>query len=200
MKKMLLGMIALTTISIANAQGLGVQAGVNFSNLSIKSDGEKLEDLKLKTGFQVGVNYDIAIGDDFYVQPGLNFIQNGTKGKENGQSAQLSLNYLQLPVTFQYKPKLGAGKLILAGGPYVAYGIGKAKEKIGGTTNNYNWDDNLMKKVDAGAKLVAGYQLSNGLSLNLNTDLGLLDISKDGEDYDYSAKNTAFGLTLGFRF
>ena len=41
--------------------------------------GDKLDN-KLKTGFNAGVNAEIPVGVDFYVQPGLLF---STKGATN---------------------------------------------------------------------------------------------------------------------
>ena len=62
----------LTTAVFAQSKTtFGIRAGVNFQNLNGKTeDGDKI-DGKLKTGFNAGVNAEIPVGTDFYVQPGV---------------------------------------------------------------------------------------------------------------------------------
>ena len=192
---------AFSTVAIqSKAQtGLGVNAGVNFSNITGK---DASDDYELKTGFQAGITYDIGIADEFVIQPGLSYVQNGTKiGGTIGDAAdnpKLHLNYLQLPVTFQYQPELGTGKLLLGVGPYVGLGIGKIKGGNDDFSGKVDWDEANIKKFDAGGKLLVGYQLSNGLNLNLNANLGLVKLSDT--DNPPTTNNTSFGVTVGYKF
>jgi hypothetical protein len=107
--------------------------------------------------------------------------------------------------------------LLLGLGPYVAYGIG-GKVKLSGSgtdvdqdikfenklTESQLLDDQYyLKRFDAGANLLAGYELSSGISFQLNAQLGLLKINPgyDGNSSDKSTvKNTGFGLSVGYRF
>jgi hypothetical protein len=199
LKKLLFGGLLFTAFSLtalqSNAQAgrFGVNAGVNFSNITGKDASDAY---KLKTGFQAGVTYDIGIADDFVIQPGLSYVQNGAK--IDGFDAKVQLNYLQLPVTFQYQPELGTGHLLLGVGPYIGMGIGQVKGTGGDLTLKRDWDEAGLKKIDAGGKLLAGYQLSNGLSLNLNANLGLVKLSD--ADNPPTTNNTSFGVTLGYKF
>lgn len=199
LKKLLFGGLLFTAFSLAalqsNAQAgrFGVNAGVNFSNITGKDASDAY---KLKTGFQAGVTYDIGIADDFVIQPGLSYVQNGAK--IDGFDAKVQLNYLQLPVTFQYQPELGTGHLLLGVGPYIGMGIGQVKGTGGDLTLKRDWDEAGLKKIDAGGKLLAGYQLSNGLSLNLNANLGLVKLSD--VDNPPTTNNTSFGVTVGYKF
>ncbi|MFT3904229.1 MAG: outer membrane beta-barrel protein [Niabella sp.] len=194
MKKGLLILAAVTSITVAaNAQkGLGVQAGVNFSNIVGKNASD---DLKMKAGFQAGVNYDIAIGDEFYVQPAVNYIQYGAKS-DGLINATLKHNYIQVPITFQYQPTVGTGNLLLGVGPYVGFGVGDVKAESGGKTISGSFKDAGYNTVDAGAKFNVGYKLSNGVYAALNADLGLTDLHKDIE----KTRNAAFGVSVGFKF
>ncbi|MBZ4188829.1 porin family protein [Niabella beijingensis] len=201
MKNLTLGFLALLSTAAMNAQtGLGVQAGVNFSNIT----GKDVSGAKLKTGFQVGINYDIKMSDEFSFQPGLNYLQNGLKttgtfDNNSGSELKLNLPFLQLPLLFKYNPEVSGGnKVILAAGPYISYGIGKVKASSGNMSEKADWSDvdgEGFQRTDAGAKLLIGYELRNGLSLNLNGDLGLTKAVKD-----VKAHYSAFGITLGYRF
>src|SRR5690554_1418024 len=177
------------------AQGLGLRAGVNFQNLT----GDGVEDGKMAPRFNIGVDYEIAVAPDFYFAPGLFFASKGSKYEILGEDIQIGLNYLEVPLNLVYKPVLGDGNLIVAFGPYVGYGLGgKAKSDEGDTDIDMGSDEeeDNFKALDMGANLSFGYMFGAGLSLQFNTQLGLVNISH-GDD---AVKNTGFGLSLGYRF
>jgi hypothetical protein len=198
----------------------GVRAGINFQNINGEyENGDKIKN-DLVTRFHLGVNAEIPVAPDFYFQPGLLFTTKGTKGSDQflGQSLEgkLNLSYLELPLNFLYKPVLGSGKLLVGFGPYVAYGIGGKLKLASGAQdedvdvkfkNNVNSsdpDDRIyFKPFDAGANILFGYEFSNKLSAQLNAQLGLVNINSKYEgapDNDAKAKNTGFGVSLGYRF
>ena len=202
MKQLLFGGLLFTAFGVAtlqsNAQtGLGINAGVNFSNIT----GKDAADNKIKTGLQAGITYDIGIADDFVIQPGLSYVENGAKYDGSFASLtgnpKLHLNYLQLPITFQYQPELGTGKLLLGVGPYFGMGIGQVKVSNDNGSIKSNWDDLNLKKFDAGGKLLVGYQLHNGISLNLNANLGMIKL--DDSKNPSKINNTSFGITVGYK-
>ena len=59
------------------------------------------------------------------------------------------------------------------------------------------------RPFDAGANIFFGYELSMGVFLQLNAQLGLLKINPE---YSWAAnskasyKNTGYGLSIGYRF
>jgi hypothetical protein len=180
----------------AGAQGLGVNAGVNFFNQTIKADGEKFDDAKIKTGFQIGVDYEIGIAPDFYFAPGLQFSTKGTN-----VDTKAVLNYFEVPLNLVYKPLLGDGNLIVNFGPYLGYAIsGKYKNDIADTDIEFGSDDtDNYKPFDMGANIGFGYQLGMGLSFKLNAQLGLINIKPEG-DSDNLIKNNGFAFSVGYRF
>ena len=205
-RKALLTLAAILAFGItAGAQGLGVNAGVNFFNQTIKADGEKFDDAKTKTGFQIGVDYEIGIAPDFYFAPGLQFSTKGTKSEVDNLETKKSLNYLEVPLNLVYKPVLGTGNLIVNFGPYLGYGIGgKVKAEFGDEDfeediNFGSGEDDDFKPFDMGANIGFGYQLGMGLSFKLNAQLGLINILPDG-DSDNLVKNNGFAFSVGYRF
>ena len=61
--------------------------------------------------------------------------------------------------------------------------------------------DFTIKRFDAGANLLAGYEFSNNLSFQLNAGLGLTRLNnRPDNDNNSSIKNTGFGVSLGYRF
>lgn len=218
--------IGFSTMVSAQDISFGIRAGVNFQNINGKQmDGDKLEN-NLMHGFHGGINVDIPVAPEFYIQPGLLFSTKGAKLSEyNGDiiegSAKLHLSYLEIPINFLFKPALGNGHMLLGFGPYLAYGVGgklSLEGKLGNITYNDDWDVEYTNEVDygsdpidqayakpfdAGANFLIGYETAMGFSAQLNAQLGLLDIMPDYKGFDKkdaTMKNTGFGISLGYRF
>ena len=224
----LIGAIVLCTIfsqaqektSTTGGTSFGLRGGVNFQNINGRDENDDKLENDLLTGFHIGVNAEIPIGVDFYFQPGLLYSLKGAKSQETlfGQSfnTTLKISYLELPLNFLYKPVLGNGHLILGFGPYVAFGVGgEATYEVGGSSSTEkvkfqktvkSSDPNdvfYLRPMDAGANMLAGYEFSNKISFQLNAQLGLTKINPEYEGVSNdqtSAKNTGFGLSLGYRF
>ena len=194
----LLATASSTAIYAQSATTFGIRAGVNFHNLNGKDfNDDKLEN-KLKTGFHAGVNAEIPVGIDFYLQPGLLFTTKGAKAEVG--DTKINLSYLELPINFVYKPELGEGRMILGFGPYAAYALsGEVKDPD--SDIEFGDQPNEWKRFDAGANLLAGYEFSNNLSFQLNAGLGLTRLNnRPDNDNNSSIKNTGFGVSLGYRF
>lgn len=111
----------------AQAQ-FGLRAGANFYNVISKgADGMK-SDYILNPGFHVGATVDIAIADQFALQPGVLFTQKGFQSEvitpTVTTASTVTSHHIEVPVNLIFKPELGDGKLLLGAGPYVAYGVG----------------------------------------------------------------------------
>jgi len=208
MKRKIITLLTLTAFMVASAQAqisFGLRAGVNFQNINGKNaEGNKLKN-GLKIGFNAGPIVDISIADEFLVQTGLLFSVKGAVDKEVTPEHTMNISYIELPVNLLYKPLLGNGHLLLGFGPYIAYGImGKYGEnKIEFAKEAGTGDNNVFKPLDAGANLLAGYEFTFKLSVQLNAQLGLLKINPenlDNAEDQTSEKNTGFGISLGYRF
>lgn len=215
----ILVMFGFSAMSQTEGISFGLRGGVNMQNINGKNmDGDKLE-LDMIPGFNVGVVVEIPVAPEFFFQSGLLYTTKGAKSSNEfwgiNTSAKYNLSYVELPLNFLYKPLLGNGHFLLGFGPYVAYGLGgKAKYVINNTSteedivfaNEYssaNPYGPYYKRLDYGANLFFGYELSNGISLQLNTQLGMAKINADNTTYPNSKtsfKNTGFGLSLGYMF
>ncbi len=211
---------AQQTVKNSGGTSFGLRAGVNFQNITGKDeDGNKLEN-DLLTGFNIGINAEIPLAPQFYFQPGLLFTTKGAKSEDLilGQTikGKINISYVELPLNFLYKPMLGQGRLLMGFGPYVALGVGGKVTYEGGgsslsediefkkTVKLSDPDDVFyVRPMDAGANLLFGYQFANKVSIQLNAQLGLTKINPEyeGASNDRTdAKNTGFGVSLGYRF
>ena len=199
-----IAIILVLSASFAFAQekgnmSFGILGGVNFQNLNGKlSSGDKLENDML-LGFHGGVNVQIPIAPEFYFQPGLMFATKGAKSTSTILGAEFTdetkINYIEMPLNLVYKAALGSGFFMLGFGPYVAYGI-SGKQVFKG--NDLTFERGVeYDAFDAGGNIFAGFETAGGLFLQLDTQFGMLDIDPDEKT---TAKNTGFGLSLGYRF
>jgi hypothetical protein len=195
------GSIAFAQGPVGSKTSFAVLGGVNLQNLNGKDEsGNKLENDML-IGFHAGVNLQLPVAPEFYFQPGLLFSTKGAKIS----TTSYKLSYIELPLNFVYKALVGNGYFMLGFGPYVAYGIGGTDIEFKKTVEAGDSDAiKYFKPFDAGANLFFGYELPAGLFLQLNTQLGLLDINPEDNriagDNESTLKNTGYGISLGYRF
>ena len=216
MKKIWVFAFAATAfVTNARAQGsttFGLRAGVNFQNLTGEVGGNDL-DYKLKTGFHIGVNAEVPIAPEFYLQPGVLFSTKGAKSDEGNVDSKVNISYVEIPINFLFKPTLGSGKMLLGFGPYVGIAVGgkiknddddediKFKNDI--SASEFATNDPYMKRLDFGGNLLAGYEFSSKFSVQLNAQLGMANLfpKVSGEKLDNTKmKNTGFGVSVGYRF
>ncbi len=214
---LLLGFVATAQMG---GTSFGVRAGVDLQTFNGKDhNGEKLK-IDLTSRFHVGVVANISVAPDFYFQPGLLFTTKGAKSQDEflglNLAAAYNLSYIELPLSLLYKPILGNGRFMLGFGPYLAYGFsGKVKYTIneisseedlvfGNEYTSANPNDlKYFKSMDYGANLFFGYEFMSGISMQLNTQLGLAKINADNTSATEGKtlfKNTGFGLSLGYSF
>jgi hypothetical protein len=198
----------------------GLRGGVDFQTFNGKDMNNDPLKLSMVPRFNLGVTADFPIAPDFYFQPGVLFTTKGAKSKDTflgmDMSAEYNLSYIELPFSLLYKPMLGSGRFILGFGPYLAFGVGgKVKYEI----NNVSTDEKIVfgneyesanpndmkyfKSLDYGANLFFGYEFSGGISIQLNTQLGLAKINADNTlapDSKTAFKNTGVGLSVGYLF
>jgi len=198
---LMLALVATTLTSYAQVS-FGIKAGFSSSSISTEDN----DGLKRLAGFHAGVIADLSLAESFSLQPQLLYSAKGVKvpgvdANMNETTESYKLNYLELPVNFLYKPKVGPGKLFVGAGPYVALGLSGKYQDIKVKFDGKKFDDldetdeNIhAKALDAGANFLAGYELNNGLLFSLNYSLGLTNFSPDGD----KSKNGYFGISVGY--
>jgi hypothetical protein len=201
-------MAFISSITFAQIARFGVNAGVVFAS-GFEKDGNTTTTSKTKTGFTVGFLGDIVLTEKFSFQPGINFIQKG--GKESSATfgitleSSTTLNYLELPLNLVYNAPAGSGYFFAGLGPVLGYGMnGKAKIKIstgGETTQDVKFGSGAgeTKPFEFSGNVLAGYELSNGVFIAANYNMGISNLINDTPS-NTSSKNRYFGIKLGYKF
>ena len=214
-------MISLAVSSLGFAQTtptFGVKAG--FASSGIR--GESMDNLnKLldftngmatrtnNTGFFVGVNSSIPIGENFFVEPGIYYTQKGSQinGKLNGKvgdiigvsaKSVLQANYIDVPLIL----KANVGGFQLFAGPQISY-LTDAHLKTSAGVLGINLISNtidassVLNKWDAAITGGIGYQFTNGMNIMASYDYGLLkaDANRNTAAYNQSVK---VGIGINF--
>lgn len=221
MKNKFLLFISLVISSTGFAQTspkFGVRAGIASSNIR----GESMENLnKLLdftngmvtrtnyTGFFVGVNSSIPLGENFSVEPGIYYTQKGSQinGKLNGKIGDLigvsaksilQANYIDVPLIL----KANVGGLQLFAGPQISYLTDAHLKTTAGVLginllNNSIDASSVLNKWDAALTGGIGYQFTNGLNIMASYDYGLLkaDANRRTTAYNQSVK---IGIGINF--
>ncbi|MGM9478633.1 porin family protein [Pedobacter sp. GSP4] len=217
MKKLVLSLLtvaALSTAALAQSTPVkfGIKAGVAFPNMTFSANGASFS-YDTKTSYYVGGTVEFGLSDLISIQPGLTFIDKGTKinsssfGFDNDDfltddDATLNFKYLELPVNAIVNFKAGnAGKIFVGAGPYFAYAL-SANAKMGSEKEKIEFEDAGFKRTDFGLNFLAGFQLNNGLNIHAGYGLGLGNMADDEEAkaYDASIKHKVFTVGLGFSF
>jgi hypothetical protein len=222
-RKITLALILMLSVTFAFAQGnekgktsFGILGGGNLQTFNGKDfSGEKLKN-DMIIGYHVGVNVLIPVAPEFYFQPGLLFITKGSKKTTDVVTGKYSISSIELPLNLVYRGSLGNGFILVGFGPYVSYSI-MGKAKFEGGDLSYESDvefknvvevadpltTTYFKALDAGGNVFVGYEMASGIFVQLNTQIGMLNISPEDKRYPDSEtviKNTGFGLSLGYRF
>lgn len=191
MKTSLLIIVAfiLTNINAQAQHGnIGVKAGFNAYNTSGDNTGSN----EYKIGLNIGMISHFHMGEQFALQPEIYFSQQGTSYKSNGNDVDLNLNYVNIPVLFQYMFDNG---FRIHAGPQLGL-LASAKTKIG---NNNNDVKNNFNGTDIGVTVGMSYvKPSTGFGYDIRYNHGLTNINDSNVDVNYN-RGFQFGLFYLFQ-
>ncbi|MDR4954173.1 porin family protein [Chryseobacterium sp. ES2] len=167
----------------------GLKAGLNVSNLSNMN-------MNSKAGFYGGVFVNIPVAKDFSIQPEVLYSAVGAKEK-GGSNAKLNLEYLSVPVMFQYK---ALPNFYVEAGPQFNFLIDARLKKSESTSLLKNG----TQSFDFGIGLGAGYYITKNIGINVRYTAGLSDIVKTKYHYGYdregSVRNGVFQVGVNYKF
>jgi len=190
--KFLVGLIAAMLITgIVNAQhgdtpeghmNFGIKGGLNVYNIN----NEDNSGYDSRVGFNFGVLGHVHVKPHFALQPEIVYSSQGaTYADGNGNTYYYQLDYINIPVLFQYMFHNG---LRLQAGPQL--GILVSAKSI---LDHNSSDLNDTKSFDVALSFGASYVVpSTGFGVDARYNLGLSNINKNG-----GPSSTNRGLQLG---
>jgi hypothetical protein len=180
----------------ANAQRIGIKAGVNLANAKYEYTQTSISTSNL-IGFQAGLIGELPLSDALYINTGALFTMKGTKLSLMGFEMDFPVNYVEVPLNLAFKYDLGALKLFAQAGPYLGVGV-SAKMKSGSDeeTIDFGTETDQMKRLDFGANIGAGIEIG-AIQVGANYGLGLANTSNDPDE---TMKNAVLSFTVAFLF
>lgn len=173
----------LITSTHAQHVNLGIKGGLNL--YSIHSDNNA--ETKIKPGFNLGLLGHIHIKNKFALQPEIVFSSQGYKYKLiTGDHEKVSLNYINIPVLFQYMFNNG---FRIQAGPQLGILVGARSKN---NNNSIKTKDNF-KNMDIGIAAGVSYvHPPSGFGVDARYNLGITNINKYGNVNSFNR-----GLQLG---
>ena len=220
-------LILITAPNITQAQTkVGIRTGMNLSNVLMEDEKGDKKSTKSIPGFHIGLTVDIPILTDLYFQPSALYSNKGFKQTDSwfsgpGNDLKVTVAYIEMPLNLIYKRKFGSGKLLIGAGPYAGYGTGgKWKSETNPVIGDIvidNYGDAIFKNDimdgefgnylygkpwDFGVNFLLGYEFFDKLSIQLNAQLGLNDLTPevDGTKSKGKLRNKGFGFSIGYKF
>lgn len=196
------GLLALGLAPVAaQSPKIGVLGGITSSNVTV--DGENVSfSLESRTAITAGLSLQFPLSPMLDLEVDALYTSKGTKISDGGDSAELKLSYIDVPVLLRYNLGTAEAKpFLLAGG---SVGI-KASCSIGATSGSVSASSDCIdvvqddqKSVDLGLTFGGGVAF-NRFSIQARYTLGLTDIFDDDDD-SVTSKNTTLFLLAGFSF
>ena len=183
---LLILVLIISPFNYLSAQwSVGMQGGISISRYELTDKAPDV-DLSNKYGLIVGglVSYDIS--NKFYLMSGVRYIQKGGQVRINFPSFitdnKLYVNYLEIPVYFNFTPFESDIQPIIYGGPEIGYLLNaKSRGTINGENIEIDYKDHF-KKIDIALAIGLGlrYNMRNNLSylFDINYSYGVKYISE----------------------
>ena len=201
MKYLFTSLLIVSLAFSAKAQfKFGIQAGPNLSSIAAldKTTDEKT-DKSPRFSFQIGVLAAYELSPKFTVDLGVNYSKQGTEWHDAEQNT-IKLNYLKLPIMFNYPFALGTGQMKVGTGFYYAWAL-SGKRISNGVEEDLVFDSSpysIFDKSDLGINFRSTYELANGINFALDYQLGLKNIASEQFKDTFGFKNRVVSLSLGY--
>jgi hypothetical protein len=164
----------------------GIKAGANFSTIIVTKSGETLSDESYfsRPSFHAGAYFQQSFSDQLLWQIELLFSNKGYKKESKDETTNVSLNYLNWPILFIYRPI----RLVeFEFGPELGYMI-TGEESM----NSFDFGVDVGARFNISKKLNAGMRYSYGLPFKMKLD------GTQAEEGDVTYQNSVLQFYLGF--
>ena len=92
-------LVAMFVVFASQAQvNLGVKGGLNLYKISV-DEGDNTD---MKPGVHLGLLTHIHVTEQFALQPEIMYSVQGAKSELDGDERKINLNYVNIPLLFQY--------------------------------------------------------------------------------------------------
>jgi len=187
--KKIFGVLGLTVMSLAYSQSFGVKGGLNVSTVS-KDNG--WNDTNAKIGYFAGVFMHASVNGIISIQPELLYNNMGVKYENGNTSHTLNLDYLAMPIMFQFEP---VPRFYVEAGPQFSYLVGNKNKYESGNKTIIVKDKDAYNQLDLSGGLGLGFRFNN-MALGARYLFG----STSWNNSDKQLRNNGLQIALQYGF
>ncbi|MFN8258580.1 MAG: porin family protein [Bacteroidales bacterium] len=206
-------LLMASTVIYSNAQvKLGVNAGLNFTNMVAKDDSSRYDDdFQLKPGIHIGGTAEFTVIENFSIVGGIFLSTMGYKSKSESTTVKMNVNYLAFPLYAKYRFKVKDFFILANAGPYLSFGLNgtyKSNENIfrdkeGNQVNKIpinigRYETDELKQVDYGVNIGTGIEYESFV-FEIHYGLGLANLATI-TDNNFMMKNRSLEISAGYKF
>jgi hypothetical protein len=176
----------MTGVAIAQNANIGIKGGLNA--YTINNDVDSNNDLKI--GFHLGLLAHFHLADQFALQPEIIFSTQGAKYTLAGSEFNLNLNYINIPVLFQFMFDNG---FRLQAGPQIGI-LASANSELNNNSTDIKDD---FEPIDLGLSVGVSYinpESNFGIDLRYNHGLSNINASSNVNAFNRGLQAGVFYL------
>lgn len=176
-------MLVAATALFAQSVNFGLKGGLNVSSLTT---------MDAKAGYHLGGLAHIHLNSQWAIQPELVYSNQGGKYTISDGEHNLNLNYINIPVLFQY---MADGGFRIETGPQLGI-LTDVEDRVGDfKTDNFTSSD--FKNTDVSWVFGLGYVGPHGLGIDARYNAGLTNDNDFGTSV---LKNNVFQVGIFYQF
>ncbi|MFZ1703126.1 MAG: porin family protein [Saprospiraceae bacterium] len=185
LKFLTIALVLVTGTIQAQHINIGIKGGLNAFTISSNNN----TDYNVKLGFVAGLLGHIHLSQKYAFQPEIVYSVQGSSYKISGSDSKLNLNYINIPLIFQYMYDNG---FRLQAGPQVGFLTGA---KFVSGSNEVDLKSSF-KSTDIGVSVGMSYvKPSTGLGIDVRYNHGLTDIDvSSNKSFNRGGQLTIFYL------
>lgn len=179
----LCAVLLISVTAAAQHANIGIKGGVNAYTIK----GDNTGNFDTKVSFHLGLIGHIHVSDQFAFQPELVYSVQGTQYEALGQDVSLNLNYINVPLLFQYMFDNG---FRLQAGPQLGF-LASAKSEVNDNDTDVSDD---FESIDLGLALGVSYiNPVSDFGVDVRYNLGLSNINENGNG-EYFNRGVQIGV------
>ncbi|MBT8273032.1 MAG: PorT family protein [Bacteroidia bacterium] len=174
--------LIISSFSFAQNVKFGIKAGGNLAKFTNN------DDLEFKFGPHFGALANIAISDQFSLQPELLYSAQGYRQNFNGQKVRAKVDYFNLPFLASYEVTNG---LILQAGPQIGINIRNDLDVDGQEQGSI-----FVNDIDISAAFGFQYFIDETIFTQLRGTIGISEVVSNLNDQRHFVLSLSLGLML----
>ena len=194
---LLLMLVFSKGVNSQTSVGLGIEGGLNMSNVSVTPNINSSS----RTGFLVGGFVDMGVSDMVHIRSGLRYTTKGFSNTVNGITFTDKLSYIEIPALLEVRFPVNMIKPYLTAGPTLGIRLSANEDATNGVQVQNSDVSNVYSSIDFGLYFGGGMEFHVASKTDLFIGAGYsLGLSNIANIQNVTGKNNGVQLISGVKF